>query len=61
MTAMTCTNAACTRCGVVIEVDLAPLDLETGAPITVTTVHCGVCSDALAEVAAEQTEDSEGA
>ena len=47
MTAMTCPTTECARGGIVLDVDLAPPDLETGEPLTLTTVYCGGCSQPL--------------
>lgn len=45
---MACQTAGCPQEGVVLDVDTAPLDLETGQPITITDVYCGDCNQLLA-------------
>lgn len=45
----TCMTDGCSKFGEPIDVDTTQTDLETGAPITVTSVVCGGCGQQITD------------
>ena len=54
---MACQTEGCPRFGVVIAVDMAPLDLETGLPIPTGPIVCGVCGQQITDISDEPPAD----